>query len=546
MKSWMSFLVALLFCATSLSASMPAYDYLPPELVQLRDEGRLTVRALWAWQLVPELTPAMALEFRELGHDLLDADLRRIRDWMTQSDAGQLQLSGQQRELLGALLVWMEPDQESQSDPDQDSPAVLSTDDATEPVGSVAEVAAGQPGIADVAVEQPVVVDVEPGGQDLAPEPAAIPVVLDAPAEDASSGAIGGEIPPQTADALYRGNLARTGVFAGPAPQQTPTLVWKFELTKDYCRDPVVAGDTAYIGSVDGHLYAIDLVRGELRWKFNAEDWIDYSPAVSAGTVYFGNIMGDKSGDRHLFAVDAATGSEKWRFKSKYYGVNSSPAIVGQTVYFGAGDHHLYALNALTGEKEWSFDGSVAFSSSSSQVGTPAIADGTVYFGHGNHLTAVELGAEAGKWRYSLANISTCPVVSDGVVYFGADMDFHIHAVDLLSGQEKWKFEAGRILYPPAVHDGVVYAVSFDNLHALDAQTGAERWTINTVRGSLTAPVIVGDTIIVGAGKFLLALDRASGQEKWRFEAGDAMTTPAVSGGLVYFWAEDGYFYAVR
>jgi len=536
MKFWMGLLFALVLWAQPLAASEPAYDSLPPELVQLRDEGRLTVRALWAWQLVPELTPALALEFRDLGYDLLSADQVQVADWLAQADAGHMQVSGQQRELLVALLVWMKPDQESQ--------AVPSVDDATEPVGSVAEVETGQPEIADITAEEPVVTNVEPSGQDFAPEPAAIPVVQGAPSEQASSGATGGDVLPQTADALYRGNLARTGVFAGPAPQQTPTLVWKFELTKEYCRDPVVAGDTAYIGSVDGHLYAIDLVRGELRWKFNAEDWVDYSPAVSAGTVYFGNIMGDKRGDRHLFAVDAATGSEKWRFKSHIYGVASSPAIVDGTVYFGAGDSHLYALNARTGENVWSFKGDVF--SSSSQVGTPAIADNTAYFAHGNRLAAVELGAEAEKWTSSLANISTCPVVSDGVVYFGADIDFHIYAVDRLSGQEKWKFNAGRIFYPPAVHDGVVYAVSFDNLYALDAQTGTEQWTINTVRESLTAPVIVDDTILVGAGKFLLALDRASGQEKWRFEAGDKISSPAISGGAIYFWSEDGYFYAVR
>lgn len=546
MKRWLSFLLVFLFWFSPAVASEPAPDSLPPELVQLRDEGKLTVRALWAWQLVPELTPAMALEFRDHGYDLLAADQTQLRTWLDQSDAGQSPFSGPQRDLLVALLAWMESGQgalpvsgqDAQVDAPSDSAVIPAGDDETIPL---------QPGADVVAPEQPVAVDAESNGQSVASESAgAGPGVQDVPVEQAPSGTTGGEAPLQTTDALYRGNPARTGVFAGPIPQQTPTLVWKFELTKDYCRDPVVSGDTAYIGSVDGHLYAIDLTKGELRWKFNAEDWIDYSPAVSAGTVYFGNIMGDKSGDRHLFAVDAATGSERWRFKSPRYGVASSPAIMDATIYFGAGDHHLYALNALTGEKEWSYDGAVVFSSSSSQVGTPAIADGTIYFGHGNHLTAVELGAEAEKWTFSLANISTCPVVSDGVVYFGADMDFHIYAVDLLSGQEKWKFEAGRILYPPAVHDGVVYAVSFDNLYALDAQTGAERWTVNTVRESLTAPVIVDDTIIVGAGKFLLALDRTSGQEKWRFEAGDAMTTPAVSGGLVYFWSEDGYFYAVR
>ena len=470
MRSWLSFSLLFLFWFSPAVAAEPAYDSLPPELVQLRDEGKLTVRALWAWRLVPELTPAMALEFHEHGYDLLAAGRKQLRQWLDQSDDGQNLFSGAQRHLLGVLLALME----------------------VEPVFD-------QDGQAEVTADSPVV-----------------------------------------SDALYRGNLARTGVFAGPVPQQTPTLVWKFELTKEFCRDPVVSDDTVYIGSVDGHMYAIDLVRGKLRWKFNAEDWIDYSPLVSAGTVYFGNVMGDKSGDRHLFAVDAATGNEKWRFMSKYYGLNSSPAIVNGAVYFGAGDNHLYALDAPTGAQNWNFKGK-------DSVGTPAIADNTAYFTHGNLLTAVELGTDAENWTFNTqTKITTCPVVADGIVYCGADDDFHIYAVDRQSGQEKWKFKTGRILYPPAVHDSVVYAVSSDNLHALDARTGAEQWTVNTVRNRLTAPVIVDNTIIVGAGKFLLALDRTNGREKWRFEAGDTMTTPAVSDGAVYFWSTDGCFYAVR
>lgn len=377
MKFWMGLLFALVLWAQPLSASEPAYDSLPPELIQLRDEGRLTVRALWAWQLVPELTPALALEFRDLGYDLLSADQVQVADWLAQAEAGQIQMSGQQRKLLVAVLVWMNSGQEPQPESEQHAQAAL-------PVGD----------------------EVLPGVEAAQPEPV------------------------ETGDVLYRGGLSRTGVSAASFPRQTPNLVWKLELTKEPCRDPVVTGDTAYIGSTDGHLYAISLAEGALRWKFYAEDWVDHPPAVSAGTVYFGNAMGDKSGERHLFAVDAATGSEKWKFKSEFYGVNSSPAIVDGTVYFGAGDHHLYALDALTGEKKWSFKGE-------DSVGTPAIADGTAYFAHGNRLTAVELGGDAAKWTFrSQTNISTCPVVSDGTVYFGAGDELHIYAVDAQTGQE--------------------------------------------------------------------------------------------------------------
>ena len=136
--------------------------------------------------------------------------------------------------------------------------------------------------------------------------------------------------------------------------------------------------------------------------------------------------------------------------------------------------------------------------------------------------------------------------MADGVVYAGAADDFHLYAVDAHSGREIWKFGTGLIHQPPAVRDGVVHVAGIDNLYALDAQSGTLKWTISTERERLTAPVIVGETILVGAGRFLLALDSADGREKWRFEAGDKITAPALSEGTIYFWSEDGHFYAVR
>lgn len=528
MKFWMGLVFVLVLWVQPLAASEPAVDTLPPELVRLRDEGRLTVRALWAWQLVPELTPAMALEFRGLGFDLLSADQTQIRSWLDQGEAGQIQFSGTQRDLLEALAAWMEPDLE---------PPAVSGQEAQTTV----EAETAPPGVAEIVPEQPFSLDTESSEQDLTPEPIASPVAQeDVQTDQTASGTIESVALPQSSDALYRGNPARTGIVAGTAPQQTPNLVWKRELTAEPCRDPVVFEDTVYIGCMDGHLYALDLAAGALKWKFQAGDWVDQPPAVFAGTVYFGDVMGDRSGDRHLFAVDALSGVEKWRFKSQYYGVNSSPAIVGGTVYFGAGDQHLYALDALTGEKTWSFRGE-------DSVGTPAIAGGTAFFAHGNRLTAVELGADEEKWTFrTQARISTCPVVADGVVYAGIADDFHLYAVDAHSGREIWKFGTGLIHQPPAVRDGVVHIAGIDNLYALDAQSGTLKWTISTERERLTAPVIVGETILVGAGRFLLALDSADGREKWRFEAGDKITAPALSDGTIYFWSEDGRFYAVR
>ncbi len=480
MRLW---LLLLLLFACPAYASEPAVDTLPPELVRLRDEGRLTVRALWAWKLVPESTATAAMELRAMGLDLIGADRAQLAAWVREAEDGTTAFSPAQREVLSGLLAMMDSGNAAAAPPVPDAVAAA-------PVASDAvEVAPSVPG--------------------------------------AASG-----------PAMYRGGAARTGVSEASGPAGLPVELWKLKVGGGPCTAPVVLDGLACFGSVDGHLYAVDVAAGTLKWKFFAEDWVDQPPAMAGGTVFFGNVVGDGSGDRHLFALDAATGSEKWRFKSLYYGVNSSPAMVDGAICFGAGKH-VYSADPQTGDAKWSFE-------ASDTVGTPAVSDGTAFFAHANRLTAVNLGAEAETWTFRAgATITTCPAVSDGLVVFGSD-DFNIYAVDAQTGQEKWKFGTGLIHHPPAVHEGVVYAVSADNLHALDAATGAVKWTVNTQRAGLKAPVVDGDALMLAAGNFLLALDRASGQEKWRFEAGGEITSPALSGGVAYFWSEDGHLYAVR
>jgi len=79
MKFWMGLVFVAFLWVQPLAASQPAVDTLPPELITLRDEGKLTVRALWAWKLVPESTAGMAMEFRALGLDLIPPTERSSR-----------------------------------------------------------------------------------------------------------------------------------------------------------------------------------------------------------------------------------------------------------------------------------------------------------------------------------------------------------------------------------------------------------------------------------------------------------------------------------
>jgi hypothetical protein len=63
----------------------------------------------------------------------------------------------------------------------------------------------------------------------------------------------------------------------------------------------------------------------------------------------------------------------RWSFHTNGE-VVSSPAIVGEVVYFGSNDGNLYAMDAASGKLHWKFETGSAIPSS------PAVAAGIVYF----------------------------------------------------------------------------------------------------------------------------------------------------------------------
>lgn len=108
MKFWMGLVFTMVLWVQPLAASEPAYDTLPPELVRLQQEGKLTVRALWAWKLVPPSTAETAMAFRALGLDLISADRVQLASWLGQAGEGQLSLSEAQRGVLEQLISRMD------------------------------------------------------------------------------------------------------------------------------------------------------------------------------------------------------------------------------------------------------------------------------------------------------------------------------------------------------------------------------------------------------------------------------------------------------
>jgi eukaryotic-like serine/threonine-protein kinase len=104
----------------------------------------------------------------------------------------------------------------------------------------------------------------------------------------------------------------------------------------------------------------------------------------------------------------------------------------------------------------------------------------------------------------------------------------------------------------PIVSNGVVYfSLNLGDAYliALDAFTGAKKWTVKRDKGQFSRPVIVEDTLYVGAdGGLFLALDLKTQREKWRQLRRDlsiVRSAPVFSGGLIFYGDSNGRIYAL-
>jgi outer membrane protein assembly factor BamB len=87
-----------------------------------------------------------------------------------------------------------------------------------------------------------------------------------------------------------------------------------------------------------------------------------------------------------------------------------------------------------------------------------------------------------------------------------------LYAVGLQTGTQKWKFQTGVLTFSPAVADGVVYAGGNDGfLHAVDAQTGEERWKSAGQAGRMA--ILAGEVYFGSADTSLHPIDTQTGRQ---------------------------------
>ncbi len=211
----------------------------------------------------------------------------------------------------------------------------------------------------------------------------------------------------------------------------SPKVLWK-KPVGDAHASPVVADGVVYAfyqpkGEDADALAAYDAKTGELKWdkSYPREAYTPPfgkgprgTPAVAGGKVFTFGSTGV------LAAWDAKTGAILWKVdtlkqfqaKNLFFGISTSPTIVGDTVVVmvGGKGHGIVGFNTADGSAKWqTTDDPASYS-------TPLVqADGKLVFLTGANLVGLDAKG-AKEWSFGFKDLlnesSTAPVMADGLL----------------------------------------------------------------------------------------------------------------------------------
>lgn len=173
----------------------------------------------------------------------------------------------------------------------------------------------------------------------------------------------------------------------------------------------------------------------KLKWLFETEAPIQTTPTVVGDTLFFGTLAGDQ------YALDSRTGKQKWKVFAGYVdhpaapdqGVRSSCQFHEGKIYFGTGLAKIHCLDAESGKEVWQTQVDDDPLRNRAQVlCSVALYRNKVYVGtSSSRAQALCLDAETGavRWRFHVVpqkerdgggSIWTSPAIDEaaGIVYF--------------------------------------------------------------------------------------------------------------------------------
>jgi eukaryotic-like serine/threonine-protein kinase len=366
------------------------------------------------------------------------------------------------------------------------------------------------------------------------------------------------------------GQIGRTPQNSGFTPDPAPFphhVTWTYRTSKPLLASPAVVGQHVYLTTGDGRTLALDRHTGQSLWEFHTGWLSSATPAVAGDAVIFTIRPG------RVLSLQRQTGALRWETHMTSP-IVASPIVVNGTVYIGSADKKLYALDAATGRQRW------AFATQDWIVSAVAYADDRVIVASQDsrlHVVGAETGRrrlvyETGKGRH----IGAGPAIQGDLVYF-CSLGGRVWAIDwrattyplerallfwrstlylwgvlleppMQKGSVWSRRVGGDVRHTPAIAHNTVYVTSLQGkVMALDAATGTERWRTDLGTDISAPPTVAGGSVLIGSKSgVVFGLDAHTGGVQWEFKTEGTITgSPIVAGETMYVVSHDGTLYAL-
>lgn len=281
--------------------------------------------------------------------------------------------------------------------------------------------------------------------------------------------------------------------------------VWEKSLLEEYGRysgyggrthTPLVDEDQVIISNITtgwGKLgaprhryYSFDKRTGELLWVSTPGgqpyDLNTQSNAVIA-VINGQRLLVGGNADGHVYALKTRTGEKVWEFELSKRGINSTPLVVGSTVFIGHSEENideavLGRTVAIDGSGTGDVTGTHEIWRQPYKMGfpSPGYHDGRLYV-MDNSANLYAVNPENGEhfWEYSLGTVGkSAPVIADGKIY-ATEVNGRVHIVGL--GDEPVRLDMDEVEMPngryaetygsPAIAYGRIYLATEEGLYCI-------------------------------------------------------------------------------
>lgn len=225
-------------------------------------------------------------------------------------------------------------------------------------------------------------------------------------------------------------------------------IVWQRNLTEELGRfngyggrthTPLVDEDQVLVSVINSswgslgrplhRYYSFDKRTGDIRWVAapgSSPEDLNTTSNAQVAVINGQRLFISGNADGHIYALEARTGELVWDFELSKRGINSSPLVVGNTVFVGHSEENI----------------------DEATLGRVIAIDAT---GTGNVTATHEL------WRRPITMGFPSPMFHEGVLYV-VDNSANLSALDAETGEDLWHVETGTVgKNAPVWADGKIY-----------------------------------------------------------------------------------------